>query len=196
MAAKLTFAILAVVGCLLALGIYQRGFSSAKDGPRDIARENLFKHLNIEPFDKKAAAPDFTLKNAGGGTVTLHDLKGKVVFLNFWATWCPSCNLEMPAMERLQEELGGHGLVILAVNLQETSHDIEAFLKRHKLTFTILLDPNSEVFQIYRAWSLPTTFVIDKHGEMIGRIIGYRDWDSDSTRALFRKLLEDKSRES
>jgi len=177
----------------LALGIYQRGFSSAKDGPRDITRENLVKHLNIEPFDKKAPAPDFTLKNAGGGTVTLRDLKGKVVFLNFWATWCPSCNLEMPAMERLHNDFGDRGFVVLAVNFQEEPGDVEAYLKRHELTFTILLDPNSEVFQIYRAWSLPTTFVIDKNGEMIGRIIGYRDWDSDSTRALFRKLLEDKS---
>lgn len=192
MTAKFALAVLTVVLSLLALSLSRESFSS-REQSHDIAREDLFKRLSIEPLDKKSPAPDFTLKDPSGRSVSLRSFRGKVVFLNFWATWCPSCNLEMAAMEELHEELGGRGLAILAINFREGSQEIEDFLRQRRLTFTILLDRQSEVFQLYQAWSLPTTYIIDKDGEIVGRVIGYRDWHSEQARNFFRQLLEDRA---
>jgi peroxiredoxin len=189
---KFAVTVFTVAVSLLAVSLYREGFPSKENG-HDIAREVLFTKLGVEPLHKKGLAPDFTLKDPSGASVNLRSLKGKVVFLNFWATWCPSCKLEMPAMEELHRELGGRGLVILAVNFQEAPEEIREFLRRHGLTFATPLDQKSEVFQLYQAWSLPTTYIIDKNGEIVGRIVGYRDWNSDSARALFRHLLEDQA---
>jgi peroxiredoxin len=192
MTARLAVVIFTVAVALLAVSHYRVDFSSKENG-HDIAREALFTKLGVEPLHKKGLAPDFTLKDPSGASVNLRSLKGKVVFLNFWAAWCPSCKLEMPAMEELHREFGGRGLVILAVNFQESPEEIGEFLRQNGLTFITPLDRKSEVFQLYQAWSLPTTYIIDKDGEIVGRITGYRDWNSDSARALFRHLLEDQA---
>ncbi len=154
---------------------------------------DLFKKLSIEKFNKKIEAPDFTLKDLDGNPVRLRDLRGKVVFLNFWATWCPPCRLEMPAMEKLHKELGTQGLTILAINFGEGSEAIKAFYREQHLTFTTLLDKKTEVFALYKAWSLPTTYLINKKGELVGKVIGFREWDGVLARSLFQQLLEDKA---
>jgi peroxiredoxin len=96
-------------------------------------------------------------------------------------------------MERLHVELNDQGLVILAVNYREGPEKIQAFLKQHDLTFTAPLDEKAEVFELYKAWSLPTTYLINKKGEILGRVIGYRDWHGEQARAFFRQLLEGKA---
>src|SRR5918995_4567355 len=101
--------------------------------------DDFFKKLSIEPLEKKLA-PDFRLRDIDGNTVRLYDLKGKVVLLNFWATWCPSCRFEMPAMEALHKELSSQGLAVLAVALRESAEDVRAFYKEHNLSFPALLD--------------------------------------------------------
>jgi len=158
-----------------------------------VAEDNLLQKLNIERFNAKTLAPDFTLQDLRGKPVSLRDLRGRVVFLNFWATWCPPCRLEMPAMEKLHQEFGNQGLAILAVNYREAPEEIKAFFKEHRLTFTALLDPEGKIFDLYQAWSLPTTLFINKNGEIVGRVVGYRDWHSEQARALFRQLLHDKA---
>jgi thiol-disulfide isomerase/thioredoxin len=118
-------------------------------------------------------------------------MKGKVVLLNFWATWCPSCRFEMPSMESLHKEYGELGLVVLAVAFQEGAEEVRSFYQEHELSFPGLLDPTAKVFELYKTWSLPTTFVINKRGYIVGKVIGYRDWHSDPSKAFFTKLLEE-----
>ncbi len=154
--------------------------------------EDLFKRLKIQRFSEKVLAPDFTLADLNGRRIRLGSLKGKVVFLNFWATWCPPCILEMPTMEKLHREFGSKGLVILAVNFRESPQQVKAFLKEHQLTFTTLLDPKGKVFELYQAWSLPTTTIVNKKGQAVGKVIGYRDWHKPEMKEFFRRLLDEK----
>lgn len=192
MKTKVTLAILVLLLPLAGLILSREGFPYKRQSPA-ITDGDLFKKLNIEKSDKEIQAPDFTLKDLSGNTVSLRELRGKVVFLNFWATWCPPCRLEMPAMEQLHKEFSDQGLVVLAVNFRESQDDVRSFLKQHGLTFTTLLDEQERAFGLYRAWSLPTTYLINKNGEIVGKVIGYRDWNSEQARSLFHQLLEDKA---
>ncbi len=187
-AVSITVLLLPFVGLIVS----KEGFSRRQEAPA-IAEESLLRKLNIEIFDKKISAADFDLKDLHGNPVGLRDFRGKVVFLNFWATWCPPCKLEMPKMEELHKELSSRGLVILAINFQEGPQEIREFFKGHNLTFTALLDRKSEVFGLYQAWSLPTTYLINRNGEIVGKVIGYRDWHSEQARNLFHQLLEDRA---
>ena len=95
-------------------------------------------------------------------------------------------------MEKLHRELSGMGLVILAVNFRETSEQVKAFLKKHQLTFTTLLDAEGKVFKLYQAWSLPTTTIVNKKGRVVGNVIGYRGWHKPQMKEFFRRLLAEK----
>src|SRR3990172_4470694 len=136
--------------------------------------------------DKKSVkAPDFVLSTLDGRKVSLKDFRGKAVFLNFWATWCPPCVVEMPSMEKLHKEFRDDGLVILAINFRETPEQAKAFVKKHKLTFTVLLDLEGSVFELYQAWALPVTTIVNKRREIGGRAMGSRDWDSKESQGFF-----------
>lgn len=192
MSPKFIVAITALFLPLAGLALYREGFPY-KQKASSIAEDPVLQRLNIEKFDNKTRAFDFTLKDIQGRPVSLKDFRGKVVFLNFWATWCPPCRLEMPTMEKLHKEFGSQGLVILAVNYREGPEEIKAFSKQHALTFTALLDLKGDVFGLYQAWSLPTTYLINRSGAIAGKVIGYRDWHSDQARTFFRQLLEDRA---
>lgn len=187
---KLTVSILILLLPLAGLIISRKGFSYRQEAPT-ITEDDFLKKLNVEKFDKKVPAPDFALKDLDGNVVSLKDLRGKVVFVNFWATWCPPCRLEMPLMEELHKEFGNQDLEILAINYREGPEEIKAFYDQYHLTFATLLDREETVFDLYRAWSLPTTYLINKRGEIVGRVVGYRDWHSREARALFQRLLEE-----
>jgi len=164
------------------------GFFHKKKGPAPAA-ESYTKKLRIEKPEKAIPAPDFTLEDLSGRRISLKDLRGKVVFLNFWATWCPPCVVEMPSMEELHKEFGNNGLVILAINFRETPEQVNAFAKKHKLTFIMLLDSDGSVFELYQAWALPVTTIIGNGGEIVGRAMGARDWDSKEGRGYFGQLV-------
>jgi thiol-disulfide isomerase/thioredoxin len=135
-------------------------------------------------------ATDFTLDALHGGKVSLSGYRGKLVFLNFWATWCPPCRSEMPAMQALYEKLQARGFVIVAVDLAEGEQVVAEYIKSNKLTFPVLLDPTGEVGGTYGAQSIPTTYIIDREGKVLGRGIGAQwKWDSPEMVALFEKLL-------
>lgn len=168
------------------------GFFHRREGTKSAGQDSINK-LRLEKPNTRLVAPDFTLKDLSGKTVSLERLEGKVVFLNFWATWCPPCVVEMPSMEKLHKEFSNDGLVILAINYRETPEQVEAFIKRHKLTFTTILDPDGSVFELYQAWALPVTTIINKRGEIAGRAMGARDWHSTDARGFFRQLLAEKS---
>jgi len=136
------------------------------------------------------ASVDFDLENTRGETVSLSSLKGKVVFLNFWATWCGPCREEMPSMQRLYEAYADKGLEILAVNLMEDSRSVERFARDFGLTFPMLLDTQGRVGSTYGARAIPTTYLIDREGYVIGAMAGSRDWFAGEVRELFDSLLE------
>ncbi len=135
-------------------------------------------------------APDFTLPSLDGQTVRLSDLRGKAVLLNFWATWCAPCRLEMPTMDKAYQEYKSRGLEILAVSLDAGSNSVvKNFMQELKLDFPVLLDPDMEVLRLYRQFSIPATFLIDKQGIVRHRELGYRDWTDPESRRLIEAIL-------
>jgi peroxiredoxin len=184
--------LLAIVVLALLPGGFVLSRAKARQGPATtVAGPDITKTLAMESSASPTRAPDFRLQDLDGKPVRLGELKGNVVLLNFWASWCPPCRMEMPDMEQLHRQLGPDGLVILAVNYREGPAEIRAFLDEQELSFTALPDPRGEVFAAYQAWSLPTTYLINKRGEILGKAVGYRDWDSDLAKGFFVKLLRE-----
>jgi peroxiredoxin len=135
-------------------------------------------------------APDFSLPSLGGQTVRLSDLRGKAVLLNFWATWCAPCRLEMPTMDKAYQEYKSRGLEILAVSLDAGSNSVvKHFMQELKLDFPVLLDPDMEVLRLYRMVGIPASFLIDKQGIVRHREAGYRDWTTPESRRLLEAIL-------
>lgn len=120
----------------------------------------------------KTKAMNFKLKDLNGKEVSLSDYKGKKVFLNFWATWCPPCKAEMPEMEMLYQETKNSDLVILAVNLDEEKDTVQKFINSNKYNFPVLLDTGNIVASQYEVVSIPTSFFIDKEGNIVDKHIG------------------------
>ena len=116
--------------------------------------------------------------------------QNQFILLNFWATWCVPCLKELPDMERLHQKLGKQGLVILAVAMGEDKQKVNKFLKKHKLTFPIMADPEMEISEQYGVQNLPVTFLIDRDKVVIGRAIGPREWDNPDLVEFFRKKIQ------
>lgn len=152
--------------------------------------QNLFAKAGFQLPQKDLASIDFKLKDLTGKTVSLESFRGSVVFLNFWATWCPPCKAELPSMQRLYEKYKGKGLVILGVDLQEGENQVKDFVKKYGLTYPILLDSNGQVGQVYGARSIPTSYIIDRKGFILARTIGGREWDKQEIFDLFEELLK------
>jgi DsbE subfamily thiol:disulfide oxidoreductase len=144
----------------------------------------------MEPMKDRPSAPDFTLTTPDGKKASLKDYRGKVVFLNFWATWCPSCRTEMPDMDKLYREFKGKGLEIVAVNVKDKRDDAMGFVKNMKLTYPIMLDPEGEVGLLYGAWGMPATYLIDRKGVVQARLWGPAEWYSPAARNLIKTMLE------
>jgi peroxiredoxin len=124
-------------------------------------------------------APSFTLPSLSGEK-SLKEFQGRVVLINFWATWCPPCLEEMPTLEYLSKSYGGDGLVVLGVSLDEGWEPVKAFLKKHPLSFEILLDQNGEVASLYGTYRLPESYLIDSQGIVRRKYVGPRDWSDEA----------------
>jgi peroxiredoxin len=109
-------------------------------------------------------APDFSLANLDGTNIALIDLKGQVLLINVWATWCPPCRVEMPSIQAAYEQYHDQGFTVLAVNLQEDPAAVAAFMRDYQLTFPALLDRNGQVSRAYQAVALPSSFFVDHRG--------------------------------
>jgi thiol-disulfide isomerase/thioredoxin len=136
-------------------------------------------------------APALALPDLDGKAHDLASLKGKVVLINFWATWCPPCRREMPSMERLQQALAGEPFVVLAVDVGEDADTIEAFTSQLDTvpTFPILLDTRSRAMQAWKVAGLPTTYLVDKQGRIVASAIGGREFDHPGMIETIRGLL-------
>ncbi len=154
------------------------------------AGDHFMEAMGIVRFDPKIEAQNFILPDLSGNTVSLADHRGKIVFLNFWATWCPPCRAEMPSMEKLYNKFKNIEFTILAVNLGENAKQVRAFKESYKLNFPILLDADSSLGSIYGAISIPTTYLIDRDGYIIGGALGPRDWASEEAFELINSLLK------
>jgi len=136
-------------------------------------------------------AADFALSDLAGQAVRLSALRGRVVLVNLWTTWCPPCREEMPSMERLYQRVHDRGVELLAVSEDESGarDQVEAFVRDLNVSFPVLLDPDREVGLLYGVWGYPETFVIDRQGRVVERVIGPRVWDSPEQIAAIEALL-------
>jgi len=153
----------------------------------------------LDPFEKAGVvelqegqqAPALGLATLDERRTSLADHRDKLVILNFWATWCHPCALEMPSLEALWRRYRERGLLVLAVSVDRGSPRglLEPYVRNLKLTFPILLDPDSKTSDGWRITALPATFLVRPGGEVAGMAMGAREWDSDEMRALVERLL-------
>ena len=152
------------------------------------------QRVSDSPYNKPlvvegSPAPDFTLRRLDGKMVSLSDYKGKVVFVNIWATWCGPCREEMPSMEKLYQELKGEAFEILAVSIDVSgAKAVAPFMEEYKLSFPALLDPGGTIKRLYSITGVPETFIVDKQGIIASKIIGPRDWAKPEVVRLLRDL--------
>ncbi len=133
-------------------------------------------------------APDFELKGEDGDTYRLSDYRGQVVVMNFWATWCPPCREEMPAMERLWGKVKDKGIVILAVNVGEDADTIFEFTGHYPVSFPLPMDQDGKVIADYPVKGLPTTYIVDPAGRVTHRAVGSRAWDDPKLIAVLMRM--------
>ena len=150
------------------------------------------RELDLIKPNRPQQARDFRVPALDGSRLRLADLKGKVVFLNLWATWCPPCKEEMPAMERLWQRYKDQGLVVIALSMDSAgARVVKPYIEQSKYTYPVGLDPKMEVAQLYGARSVPSTFIIDRSGMLRAIALGPRDWDGKAAFAYFEALLKD-----
>jgi cytochrome c biogenesis protein CcmG, thiol:disulfide interchange protein DsbE len=151
----------------------------------------------VQRVEVGAEAPDFhAIDLATGDSVSLRErYRGAVTLVNIWATWCVPCRVEMPAMEKLHQSLGPHGFKIAAISIDEGSpEDVRAFGRELDLTFDLLQDRSTKVQQIYQTTGVPESFLLNREGLIVKRVIGAHDWGSAVNRALIERLLEEPGR--
>ena len=155
-----------------------------------------FMKANVPFLRSKVSARDFTLPllsaTQEAKNQKLSDLRGKVVFLNFWATWCGPCRAEMPSMESLYKRFKDKDFVMLAVNCLEKESAVLDFAEEFELTFPIALDTDGGVSQSFGIQAIPTSFIIDREGNIVARLVGSIDWDTPEFHTALEMLLNSK----
>jgi len=146
------------------------------------------KELDLIRPSQEKLVEGFTLKKADGGTFQLSEHRGQVVFINFWATWCPPCQEEMPAMERLFQRSRKADLVMLAVSVDTDPKVVARFLNEQRFTFTVGLDPTMRLADAYGVRALPASFIVDRRGRLAAFAFGPRRWDDGAAQALIEGM--------
>ncbi len=150
------------------------------------------KKGEFEPVIAGKEAPDFTLPDLQGKMVKLSDFRGKVVFLNFWATWCKPCEEEMPSMQALYNSLKGRDFEMLAVSVDSKGGEVvQEFVDKYRITFPVLHDQDGKVKETYKTTGVPETFIIDQNGVVAEKVWGPRDWARKSSISSILDLLRD-----
>jgi len=174
----------------------KRDFADTESGKSaDQILESIQRQEQVKKTQRTLVAgakfPDFSEKDVAGKPLSVANYQGKVVLVDFWATWCVPCREEMPSMERLYRRYGDRGLTILAVSVDRGGPaTVAAFVKMLRLTYRIGLDPRMEVAEQYRVRALPSSFLVDRQGNVAGIAVGPRDWDSRAARAVVETLLK------
>jgi thiol-disulfide isomerase/thioredoxin len=142
-------------------------------------------------FEARAAmpAPELKANDLAGASRTLADYRGKVVLLNFWASWCPPCLREMPSLERLRVRMAGRPFEIVALDSAETADEVKAYLSRMALGFPVLLDPDGANTRRWKVFALPTSFLLDAEGRVRHVLTGPTEWDEGEALTVIESLL-------
>jgi len=170
-------------GGLLLLAL---GSPVSADSP---ALTSLLKPLGIVGYPARATPPGFSGHTFDARPVSMEELRGKVVLVNFWASWCLECRPEMPLFERLHREFAPQGLAIVSVNAREDREAVRRYASELGLTFRLVLDPDGTINAAYGVVGLPTTFVIGRDGRAVALAVGPREWAGTSARELIKALL-------
>ena len=161
---------------------FRRVYFEGRDDTADEDAESMLPTLSAEQVLRLGARRD---------ELDGDDFKGKVVFLNFWATWCEPCREEMPSMERLHRAYKDRGLVVLAISLDSQGASVvNPFVKKFAITFPVGLDPKMAVRESYGVWAVPSTFILDRQGKRVLFANGAREWDGKSAHAVIESLLK------
>jgi peroxiredoxin len=178
---------------LLSIATLSTGFMVLSGAPVLSQSKVDYKVVPIlQPMKETAPTPEFSLSTPDGKKVSLKDFRGKIVLLNFWASWCVPCREEMPAMEKLYKEYKEKNFVVLAVAVKDRKQDAIDFVKELKITYPIALDPEAQVGSLYGAWGLPATYLIGPKGEGLARGWGPAEWYAPSARKLIKELIDGK----
>jgi len=152
---------------------------------------NGFFPASRSAAEAKEGAPFFSLKDLSGVERTVNDYRGRVVLLNFWATWCMPCRIEMPDLEKLYRSLEDRGFVVVGISSDVFgARKVEPFVRKLGLTFPILLDPDSITTELYGAFKLPITYLVDREGNLVSRFVGPKDWTGAEMSGRIQALLE------
>lgn len=152
----------------------------------------LYASVGVQRINPPFEAEGFTLEDLRGSMMSLRDFRGKVIFLNFWASWCGPCRIEMPAMELLWQVFQDDDFVILAVDVKEERDTVSSFIEKNDYTFPVLLDSRGKVASMYDLRAYPTSFLIDREGKVVGKAVGAREWASKDSFDLIKYLLDKK----
>ena len=159
--------------------------------PANADESGLFSKIGATPIKNHKKTPNFCLEELNGEKVRLAALKGKIVFLNFWATWCGPCIEEMPSMEALYQRYREKDFVLLAISVEERNPEpAKKFIQKHRYRLPVLLDPAGKTLDLFEIHRIPATVIIDKKGRTIGRAIGPRDWSSPEVFSLIDQMLQ------
>jgi len=176
-----------IISGSVAVSIFKADLSAKTDSR---GMDRLFSIVGVIKVPPAEDPVKINLKDMNGKNTSLSDFKGKIVFLNFWTTWCPTCRIEMPSIEQLHQKLENKDFAVVTVNLQESASQVKSFFEEFKLTFTALLDSTGEVSASFGIRAIPTTYILDKTGRIIGLVSGPREWDSKAAIALFENLID------
>ena len=158
-------------------------------GSKEDSKKNPTAEVGESPKEG-FLAPQFTLYDLSGNQVRLIDFKGKVVLLNFWATWCSPCKREIPSLERLYQMRKDKGFEIMAISAERASaSQIASFAEKYRMSFPILLNPQRDVGSKYWVRAIPTSFLLDKNGVIRWKIVGGREWESPYVLSRIDQLL-------
>lgn len=141
--------------------------------------------------DRSVIAQELAIQDLEGNPVRLKKLRGKVVLLNFWATWCVPCVQEMPDLDKLAFQLGNEQFEIIAIDVKEPRSRVEEFIKHHDFSqLTIGMDPQGDTYRTYGVTTFPTSFILDRQGQFLGRIVGPRFWSTPASIKYFQSLVQ------
>jgi len=152
----------------------------------------LYASVGVQRINPPFEAEGFTLEDLRGSMMSLKDSRGKVIFLNFWASWCGPCRIEMPAMELFWQVFQDDEFVILAVDVKEDRDTVSSFIEKNDYTFPVLLDSRGKVANMYDVRAYPTSFLIDRERKVVGKAVGARKWASKDSFDLIKYLLDKK----
>ena len=159
------------------------------DAASAMADAELARKAGMEGYPAALRAPYWRLPGIGGEPRGPEDYKGRVVLLNFWASWCPPCRDEFPSLERLQNKIGGKDFTVLAVSVSDSAEGIARFLQGRTPPFDILMDDDGKVSTAFRARGVPVTYLLDRAGRLVAGKTGPQHWDSPEMEALIRQAI-------